>query len=88
MKREAERGKYPIGVSYKDNEGFVATCHNPFSNQSEKLGSYSTPEKAFGVYKVYKEDIIKQVAEIEYKNENITKECYEAMMKYIVEIDD
>ena len=88
LKREAERGKYPIGVSYKDNEGFVATCHNPFSNQSEKLGSYSTPEKAFGVYKVYKEDIIKQVAEIEYKNENITKECYEAIMKYIVEIDD
>ena len=49
---------------------------------------YSTPERAFQAYKSYKEDVIKQVAEVEYRVGNITKECYEAMMNYEVEIDD
>ena len=87
LKREAERGIYPIGVSYK-NEGFLASCHNPFTNKREELGCYHTPEKAFEVYKAYKEDLIKQVAQIEYNNDNITEQCYQAMMKYEVEIDD
>lgn len=87
LKREAERGKYPIGVRYT-NDGFIAVCRNPFLDKSVELGCYSTPERAFQAYKVYKEDIIKQVAEIEYKNRNITKDCYEAMMNYEVEITD
>ena len=87
LKREADRGKYPIGV--KESEyGFEASCHNPFTNKSEILGCYTTPEKAFEVYKKYKEDIIKQVAQIEFNAGNITECCYQAMMNYIVEIDD
>lgn len=89
LKREAERGKYPIGVRYKNDVGFIAGCHNPFTNKNEKIGSYSTPENAFYLgYKPYKEKIIKQVAQIEFDNGNITKECYEAMMNYEVEIND
>lgn len=88
LKREAERGNYPIGVSYRDGYGFIASCHSPFTNSKKELGCYSTPEKAFGVYKDYKEDLIKQIAEIEYKNGNITNECYDAMLGYVVEIDD
>ena len=42
----------------------------------------------FRIYKAYKEDIIKQVAQIEYTVGNITKKCYEAMMNYKVEITD
>lgn len=87
LKREAERGKYPIGVRYT-NDGFLAVCRNPFLDKAVELGYYSTPEKAFQAYKVYKEDIIKQVAEVEYKDDNITEECYQSMMKYEVEIDD
>lgn len=87
LKREAERGKYPIGVRYTEN-GFLAKCRNPFLDKAVELGYYSTPEKAFEVYKVYKENIIKQVAEIEYKNGNITKDTYKAMMNYKVEITD
>ena len=88
LKREAERGKYPIGVR-ENSSGFIAKCHNPFTNKSEDLGIYSTPEKAFYLgYKPFKEDIIKRVAQIEYNNKNITKQCYEAMMNYQVEIDD
>lgn len=87
LRREAERGKYPIGVRYTDN-GFVAKCRNPFTNKNEDLGCYSTPKNAFEAYKKYKEDIIKQVAEVEYKSGNITNKCYEAMLNYEVEIID
>ena len=87
LKREAERGKYPIGVHYSE-DGFIARCRNPFTDKNEELGIYSTPEKAFNAYKNYKEDIIKKVAKIEYEDGNITKECYRAMINYNVEIDD
>lgn len=87
LKRESERGKYPIGVRYREN-GFMAVCRNPFDDRAEELGLYSTPERAFNAYKIYKEDIIKKVAEVEYRNGNITEGCYQAMMNYEVEIDD
>lgn len=35
-----------------------------------------------------KEEIIKQVAEMELSKGNISKQCYEAMMNYEVEITD
>lgn len=88
LKREAERGEYPIGVRYRDDDGFIAKCHNPFTNKNEEIGSFSTPERAFQSYKVYKEKIIKQVAQIEFDVGNITEQCYQAMMNYEVEIDD
>ena len=87
LKREAERGEYPIGVRYT-NDGFLAVCRNPFLDKSVELGYYSTPERAFQAYKEYKEKIIKQVAEAEYKAGNITEECYKAMLNYEVEITD
>jgi hypothetical protein len=88
LKREAERGQYPIGVHYT-KDGFVARCRNPFTDKNEELGYYSMPEKAFYLgYKPYKEDIIKMVAKIEFAAGNITRECYDAMMNYEVEIDD
>lgn len=87
LKRESQRGIYPIGVRYKDG-AFTSRCHNPFTNKNEELGSYSTSEKAFQIYKDYKEKLIKQVAQIEFENGNITEECYKAMMNYEVEITD
>lgn len=87
LKREAERGDYPIGVRYTD-DGFLAICRNPFLDKAVELGCYYTPEKAFQAYKTYKEDVIKQVAEAEYSDGNITEECYRAMINYVVEIDD
>lgn len=87
LKREAERGRYPIGVR-DGNDGFIAVCRNPFLDKAEELGCYSTPEKAFNAYKNYKEDLIKKVAKIEYENENITEKCYRAMINYKVEIND
>lgn len=86
-KRDRFRGNFPIGVT-KNWDGFLARCCNPITNIRENIGTFSTPEKAFYAYKQYKENLIKQIAKIEYNAGNITKECYDAMMNYEVEITD
>lgn len=87
IKKDMCRGSLPIGV-YKYKEKYRTSCNNPFTGIQEQLGDSNTSEQAFQVYKLYKENIIKQVAEIEYNKNNITKQCYEAMMNYEVEITD
>ena len=89
-KRDNNRGKYPIGVSYNKKENnYRAQCESPCSkHRNPFIGSYSTPEEAFDAYKEYKENVIKFVAETEFNAGNITKECYDAMMNYKVEITD
>lgn len=87
-KSNATRGDLPIGVTRHGN-GFQVQCNNPFKdNGHEYLGTYSTPSQAFLVYKKFKENLIKQVAQTEYNKGNLTKQCYEAMMEYQVEITD
>lgn len=86
-KRDSLRGNFPIGVT-KNTKGFRAECNNQLINKRESLGTYSTTEQAFQAYKFYKENLIKQVAQTEFLNGNITKECYNAMLNYIVEITD
>ena len=90
-KRDNNRGKYPIGVCYhKQNEKFVATCRiydfKENKSKNKYLGLYDTPEKAFEVYKQFKEKYIKEIAEY-YKN-LIPKKLYQAMYEYKVEITD
>ena len=86
VKCDARRGDFPIGVSYnkKDNK-YGAYC-NTDNKKQNFLGYYNTPEEAFKVYKEFKEEYIKQVAD-EYKY-YIPKELYEAMYAWEVEIDD
>ena len=87
VKKDASRGNLPIGVCiHKD--GFQACCSNPLLNKYVYLGIYDSSERAFQAYKKYKENLIKQIAEIEYDKGNITKQCYDAMMNYQVEITD
>lgn len=87
VKREARRGEFPIGVSKNGNK-FRANCNNPFTKEQEYLGNYDMADQAFLAYKKRKENLIKQVAELEYSQDNITKACYDAMMNYEVEITD
>lgn len=87
IKKDMLRGAFPIGV-YKKGNKYVSHCKNPLTGKQEILGEYNTPEQAFQVYKDYKEDIIKQVAQIEFSNGNITRKCYDAMMSYVVDITD
>lgn len=87
IKCDKSRGDLPIGVS-EHGSGFQARCMNSIINKEIYLGTYETPFKAFLAYKSYKENLIKQVAEIEFNKGNITEQCYNAMMNYEVEITD
>lgn len=85
IKCNKSRGVFPIGVSYhKRDNVYMSQCH--FGNKKIHLGSFDTPQEAFQVYKEYKENYIKEVAD-KYK-EYIPKNLYEAMYNYKVEIDD
>ena len=91
IKLDARRGKYPIGVSwYKVTNKFQVSCSiydkNKNKSKVKRLGYYNSVEKAFLVYKNFKESYIKQVAD-EYIN-LIPRELYKAMYEYEVEIDD
>lgn len=61
---------------------------NPETGKSkqEYLGLYETQEKAFEVYKYYKERNIKQIADY-YKNQ-IPERLYNGLYNYEVEITD
>lgn len=92
VKNDSNRGEFPIGVYFdKDKNMFCAHMSRLQDNGTsyqERLGFYFTPEEAFYKYKKEKEKYIKQVAHEEYNKGNITKQCYDAMMLYKVEITD
>ncbi len=52
----------------------------------QELNIDEVPERVLKEYKEHKERIIKRIAEEEFTNGNITKECCDAMMVYEVEI--
>jgi hypothetical protein len=87
VKKNKNRGNLPIGVTKRNNR-FFAQCSNFSGEGHEGLGYHIDSIDAFMTYKNRKEEIIKQVAQEEYEKGNITKNCYEAMMRYEVEIDD
>ena len=85
------RGECPIGVSYsKQDKKFQTYCRvYDFKENKGKqihLGYYETLEQAFEIYKQFKEQYIKQVAD-EYKDK-IPQKLYDAMYNYEVEITD
>lgn len=86
IKEKGSRGKYPIGVSITKDNTFQVHCSN--GKQQIYLGCYDTSEYAFEIYKEYKETIIKESAQKAFEKKQITKKCYDAMMKYKVEIID
>ena len=95
--RKLHRGAYPIGVSYSERlKKYLVYCMNPFHEKSEKaskkhatyVGVYNTENEAFNAYKKYKENIINRVAQEEFNQGNITRECYLAMLKYKIDIND
>lgn len=88
-KNEKTRGKYPIGVCYyKKYDKFLSSCDIMVNNKKCKknLGYYYSINEAFQVYKKFKENYIKQVAD-ENKNK-IPNKLYKAMYEWEVDIDD
>lgn len=89
-KTNAKRGNYLIGVYWqkKDNV-FIAECsylNKKGEKKSKYLGRYDSEFQAFMIYKEFKEEYIKRVAE-EYKDRIPTK-LYKALYRYEVEIND
>ena len=89
-KRQNDRGEYPIGVEpYKNTNKFItiiSETHRYGSTVRKHLAIEDTIDKAFKVYKEYKECLIKQIAE-EYKND-IPIILYNALYNYNVDITD
>lgn len=88
-KRQNDRGDSLIGTT-PVNDKYVVWCSllNPETGKTKKeyLGYYETQEKAFEVYKYYKEKNIKEVAD--YYKDKISQRLYNGMYGYEVEIDD
>lgn len=90
-KNDKVRGDCPIGVTYhKKNKKFVASCsvYNLEENKKKQiyLGCYNTSKKAFEIYKEFKENHIKEIAD-EYED-FIPQKLYDALYQYQVDVTD
>jgi hypothetical protein len=84
-KKKASRGDTLIGVFWEDSrKKYMAQCMK--NGKVIKIGRFNNIEDAFNAYKVFKENLIKQIAEY-YKNK-IPEKLYDAMITYQVEITD
>ena len=89
IKKDTNRGEYPIGVSYhKQNKKYQALCN--INRKLTRLGLYNTIEEAFNAYKIAKENEIKRIANCCVSKGFITKDSrlYKAMISYRIEITD
>lgn len=89
VKSDKRRGNDPIGVSPNSSGNYQVRCSNGYGKRIY-LGTYTTEEEAFQVYKNYKERIIREV--IDSYEGKIPEPFYSrlktAMYNYKVEIDD
>lgn len=89
VKSDNSRGDCPIGVSPTSSGNYEARCRNGYGKLIP-LGTYSTKEEAFQIYKEYKEKVIKEV--IDSYEGKIPEPHYSklktAMYNYEVEITD
>ena len=89
IKSDNARGDNPIGVTPRESGNYQVHCNNGYGKLIP-LGTYSTKEEAFQVYKKYKESLIKET--IDSYEGKIPEPFYsrlrEAMYNYEVEIDD
>ena len=89
VKCDKARGKNPIGVTPTSSGNYVVRCNDGYGKEIP-LGTYSTKEQAFNVYKEYKENVIKEV--IDSYEGKIPEPYYSrlktAMYNYEVDITD
>ena len=81
----ATRGEFPVGVHYEKSRGKFQAYIRVYGKRKH-LGRFDTPEEAFNTYKQAKEAYIKEVAN-KWKDK-IDQRVYEALMNWVVSIDD
>lgn len=83
--RYNHRGLWPVGVTYHERlNKWQASCN--VHGKSEYLGVFTSPEEAFATYKVRKEQVAKDLAEM--WKDRIDIKAYDALMKFEVHITD
>lgn len=88
VKHNATRGDLPIGVSRCGGRSNKFRAVLRIKGEYVVLGSFNTPDLAFCAYKKAKEKHIKEMA-LQYYNANkISKNIFDSLMKYEVEITD
>lgn len=88
IKGSGKSHKY-MGVSQIRLSGkYSAICQDGYLHRKVYIGTFNTEYEAFLAYKKYKENVIKQVAEREYANRTISKQCRDALMQYKIEETD
>ena len=75
------RGEYPVGVCFRKARGKFGACCR-VNGKPQHLGYFNTPEEAFAAYKLFKEDLCKQLA-LKWQSE-IDERLFNAMMKWSV----
>jgi hypothetical protein len=88
MKANKSRKNVAIGCNKRKNGKYQVNCSICKNGKRETiyLGSFDNEMDAFNVYKTFKENYIKEIAD-EYKD-LIPNKLYDAMYKYEVEIND
>lgn len=86
VNRSRDRGEYPIGVSWSTDRNLFAAYCNDGCGKTVPLGRYSDVATAFSVYKIFKEDTIKRIAN-KWKSQ-IDPRAFNALLAYQVEITD
>lgn len=88
IKNEAKRNDLPIGVHLRKDKTkptYRVRCGNGYGKDID-LGSYISVQAAFKAYKVFKERLIKQIAN-EYQSK-VPDKLYQALLGYEVTVSD
>lgn len=72
------------GVSMKKNGRYRVTCREALTKKQKFLGTYDDPKEAFDIYKAYKEEQIKIVAEYSLNVGDIDIRIYNALINYTI----
>lgn len=87
LKSRKIRGSLPIGVSYEEKaKAFRADCRLGVGRRSKFLGYFDNSDSAFCAYKMFKESLIKEVAN--FYREDVDKRVFDSLMSYEVLITD
>lgn len=83
IEREANRGEWPIGVSWHRATGkFISSCNNPFSKEREHLGLFDCEHEAHKKWLTRKLELAELLAETQ-TDERVAKALIDRYTNYL-----